>query len=216
MPFNADAITVFALTLARHAWGSCRTVTPVDVAKAWSSGCAYVDRIRFQRPSRNITTHHEGSTAIIDCLARGAPSPHHHRVVPLARWHQEAGSKPFEDSIKGIGRETYDPKAVFSAPLLGKLIWGDLEYRSDLGKHEPLSDIENTSSVSHFSRIISSEVTKIINVPVMSNTEMNGIAGCLYNVTIPNIDNWRRFSKAGLWKQACEITAIRSSRKRWC
>jgi uncharacterized protein (DUF362 family) len=38
-------------------------------------------------------------------------------------------------------------------------------------------------------------VTKIINVPVMSNTEMNGIAGCLYNVTIPNIDNWRRFSQ---------------------
>lgn len=24
---------------------------------------------------------------------------------------------------------------------------------------------------------------------------MNGIAGCLYNMTIPNIDNWRRFSQ---------------------
>jgi len=32
-------------------------------------------------------------------------------------------------------------------------------------------------------------------VPVMSSSEMNGIAGCLYNVTIPNIDNWRRFSQ---------------------
>jgi len=32
-------------------------------------------------------------------------------------------------------------------------------------------------------------------VPVMSSSETNGIAGCLYNVTIPNIDNWRRFSQ---------------------
>ena len=29
----------------------------------------------------------------------------------------------------------------------------------------------------------------------MSNSTMNGIAGCLYNVTIPNVDNWRRFSQ---------------------
>jgi uncharacterized protein (DUF362 family) len=49
--------------------------------------------------------------------------------------------------------------------------------------------------VSHFSKIISSEVTKIINVPVMSSSETNGIAGCIYNMTIPNIDNWRRFAQ---------------------
>jgi uncharacterized protein (DUF362 family) len=58
-----------------------------------------------------------------------------------------------------------------------------------------LSETENTSNVSHFSKIISTEVTKIINVPVMSSSEMNGIAGCIYNVTIPNIDNWRRFAQ---------------------
>jgi uncharacterized protein (DUF362 family) len=28
----------------------------------------------------------------------------------------------------------------------------------------------------------------------MSNSESNGLAGCLYNMTIPNVDNWRRFS----------------------
>src|SRR5437667_5609480 len=58
-----------------------------------------------------------------------------------------------------------------------------------------LSATENTSGLSHFSRILSTQVTKIINVPVMSSSETNGIAGCLYNVTIPNIDNWRRFSQ---------------------
>ena len=92
-------------------------------------------------------------------------------------------------------REGYDPKATLTAPLLGKLVWGDVDYISDRGKSAPLSDTENTSDVSHFSRILSSEVTKIINVPVMSNSTTNGIAGCLYNVTIPNIDNWRRFAQ---------------------
>jgi hypothetical protein len=30
-------------------------------------------------------------------------------------------------------------------------------------------------------------------VPVLSTSEDCGIAGCLYNVTVPNVDNWRRF-----------------------
>src|SRR5437667_2420476 len=57
------------------------------------------------------------------------------------------------------------------------------------------ADAEATSNVSHFSKIISSDVDKVINVPVMSVSETNGIAGCIYNMTIPNIDNWRRFAQ---------------------
>ncbi|PYL24876.1 MAG: hypothetical protein DMF37_06455 [Verrucomicrobia bacterium] len=111
---------------------------------------------------------------------------------------KDAGYRPAIDGyqLEAIApRDGYDPKAILSAPLVGKLIWGDFEYRSDKGKMPMLSDTENTSNVSHFSKIISTEVTKIINVPVMSISERNGIAGCIYNVTIPNIDNWRRFSQ---------------------
>jgi uncharacterized protein (DUF362 family) len=57
------------------------------------------------------------------------------------------------------------------------------------------ADTDATSNVSHFSKIISNEVDKVINVPVMSVSETNGIAGCIYNMTIPNIDNWRRFAQ---------------------
>src|SRR5207253_4346905 len=89
----------------------------------------------------------------------------------------------------------YAPQATVTAPLLEKLVWGDVDYISDTGRSVPLSDTENTSNISHFSRILSGEVTKIINVPVMSNSTTNGIAGCLYNMTIPNIDNWRRFAQ---------------------
>jgi uncharacterized protein (DUF362 family) len=84
---------------------------------------------------------------------------------------------------------------MLSAPLVGKLVWGDFEYVGDTGKMPIVADAEATSNVSHFSKIISSEVDKVINVPVMSVSETNGIAGCIYNMTIPNIDNWRRFAQ---------------------
>jgi len=79
--------------------------------------------------------------------------------------------------------------------LVGKLVWGDFEYVPDTGKMPIVADAEAASNVSHFSKIISSDVDKVINVPVMSVSETNGIAGCIYNMTIPNIDNWRRFAQ---------------------
>src|SRR4029077_9037363 len=109
-----------------------------------------------------------------------------------------AGYKASADGfrLKSIApRDGYDLKATFTAPLLGKLIWGDVDYISDKGRSVPLSDTENTSNISHFSRILSTEVTKVINVPAMSTSTTNGIAGCLYNMTVPNIDNWRRFAQ---------------------
>jgi hypothetical protein len=111
---------------------------------------------------------------------------------------QEAGYKPASDGyqVKSIPpHDGYDPKEMLSAPLVGKLVWGDFDYKPSRGKTVVLSETENTSSLSHFSKLLTSEVTKVINVPVMSSSETNGIAGCLYNMTIPNIDNWRRFSQ---------------------
>jgi uncharacterized protein (DUF362 family) len=33
-------------------------------------------------------------------------------------------------------------------------------------------------------------------VPVLCSEESCGVAGCLYNATIPNLDNWRRFARS--------------------
>jgi uncharacterized protein (DUF362 family) len=173
-----------------------------NIGKAWASLVKPEDKIGIKISAAGgelFTTHHEVVEAIVDGLAAAGHSP-----KSIIVWDRsltgikDAGYRPGVESfqLKSIApRDGYDPKEVLTAPLLGKLVWGDFEYRGDLGKRIPLFDAENTSNVSHFSRIITSEVTKIINVPVMSNTEVNGIAGCLYNVTIPNLDNWRRFSQ---------------------
>ncbi len=137
-----------------------------DVAKAWASLVSPNDRIGIKISAAGGERIKEaGYRAGIDGYQLQAITPH----------------------------DGYDAKAVLTAPLMGQLIWGDLDYLGNARKM--LADIDNTSNVSHFSKILSSEVSKIINVPVMSISETNGIAGCIYNVTIPNIDNWRRFAQ---------------------
>jgi uncharacterized protein (DUF362 family) len=173
-----------------------------DVARAWGSLVSPNDKIGIKISAAGgelFTTHHDVVNAIVDGLVAAG-----HPRGSIIVWDRslggikDAGYRPAADGyqLKAIApRDGYAPKATISSPLIGKLIWGDLEYVSYEGKMPLLSDTENTSNISHFSKIISTEVTKIINVPVMSSSEMNGIAGCIYNVTIPNIDNWRRFAQ---------------------
>jgi uncharacterized protein (DUF362 family) len=173
-----------------------------DLAKAWGSLISPNDKVGIKISAAGgeiFTTHHDVVTAIVDGLVAAG-----HPRSSIIVWDRSlegtkgAGYRGGADGfqMKSIAsRAGYDPTATFTAPLLGKLVWGDVDYISDTGKSIPLSDTENTSNVSHFCKILSTDVTKVINVPVMSNSTTNGIAGCLYNMTIPNIDNWRRFAQ---------------------
>ena len=170
-----------------------------DVASAWRSLVKPNDRVGIKISAAGgelFTTHRE----IVDTIVDGLVAAGHSRANIIV-WDRSLGG------IKDAGysgnegyqlrsvtpRDGYDAKATISAPYLGNLIWGDFEYVGGPGEMPLLSETENTSSVSHLSKIVANEVTKIINVPVMSDNVRNGLAGCLYNVTIPNVDNWRRF-----------------------
>ena len=89
----------------------------------------------------------------------------------------------------------YDREATFTAAVLGKLIWGDLLFREKVRRPDGkrASESDQLSSTSHFATILSRGVTKIINVSVLSEEAGCGVAGALYNMTVPNVDNWRRF-----------------------
>jgi uncharacterized protein (DUF362 family) len=173
-----------------------------DVAQAWGSLVSPGERVGIKISAAGgelFTTHHDIVNAIVDGLAAAG-----HPRSSIVVWDRslggikEAGYRPSADGyqVKAITpHDGYDAKAMLSAPLAGKLVWGDFEYVGDTGKMPLFADTDATSNVSHFSKIISSDVDKVINVPVMSVSERNGIAGCIYNMTIPNIDNWRRFAQ---------------------
>ena len=177
-------------------------------------------------------THRAVVEAIVEGL-RAAGIPESHIIV----WDREADELRAAGYLNAGNGSTlpcqvlaiephfgYDPKEVYTAPYLGKLIWGDLQFQgnpvpADASLHDddrvalalnPLqpqaiptpSDArarnsaallkENLSNASHYCTILSRKVTKIINVPVFCDSYFAGIGGALYNVTIPNVDNWRR------------------------
>ncbi|HYY14072.1 MAG TPA: DUF362 domain-containing protein [Chthoniobacterales bacterium] len=172
-----------------------------DAPRAWASLVRPTDTVGIKISAAGgelFTTHRDVVDAIVDGLVAAG-----HRRESIIVWDRslggivEAGYRPQAGSyqIKAVAPgEGYDAKAIFTAPLMGNLVWGDFDYKGS-PKAPPLSDEQNTSNASHFARILVNEVTKVINVPVMSISESNAVAGCIYNMTIPNIDNWRRFTQ---------------------
>ena len=182
-----------------------RLVTAVtgekDLGRAWRSLIKPNDKVGIKISAAGgelFTTHRD----VVNAIASGLVAAGHPRANIIV-WDRSLGGikeAGYDSAVEGYQLRSitpttgYDPKAMFTAPFAGKLVWGDLDFRTDQGMVPLLSSREQTSDESHFARIVSSEVTKIINIPVMSDSFSNGLAGCLYNVTIPNIDNWRRFN----------------------
>jgi len=180
----------------------CAVTRQSDVVAAWRSLVSPNDKVGIKISAAGgelFTTHRD----IVNTIVSGLVAAGHPRGNIIV-WDKSLGgikdagySSDEGYQLKSISpRDGYDPKAIISAPFLGNLIWGDFEYIGNRGEIPLLSETENTSSTSHLANIVTHEVTKIINLPVLSDSVRNGVAGCLYNVTIPNIDNWRRFGLA--------------------
>lgn len=175
-----------------------------DVARAWRSLVSPQEKVGIKISAAGgelFTTHRDVVNAIVDGLVAAG-----HRRGSIIVWDRqlggikEAGYRPGGEGYRLMSiepRDGYDGKAVFSTGVLGQLIWGDLAYIPRRGENPLHADNENTSNISHFAKILSREVTKVINVPVMSDSSAAGLAGCLYNMTLPNVDNWRRFTQFG-------------------
>lgn len=91
----------------------------------------------------------------------------------------------------------YDPHSQVTAPVIGRLIWGDSKFGVDEGTpvERLLTTGEQLSSTSQYSKILSQQVDKVINIPSLMDSFLTGLNGAIANMTIPNIDNWRRFTK---------------------
>jgi hypothetical protein len=94
-------------------------------------------------------------------------------------------------------RTGYDTKAIVTAPVLGRLIWGDSRFGEGGGRFADLLDSgDQLSSTSYFAEILSREVTAVINIPSAMDSFLTGVHGAIAGMTLNNLDNWRRFVKA--------------------
>ena len=168
-----------------------------SVAGAWRSMVGPGDHIGIKIAAaggRDFSTH----TPIVEAVLRGLTAA----GVPMSQvviWDRtdpvEAGYQvtPGGPGVRHIDPITgYEPKAVVTVSSIGRLIWGDVAFRPRGPDPLARTQREQYSADSHWSRLICG-LNKIINIPVMSASEDCGVAGCIYNVTVPNVDNWRRF-----------------------
>ena len=167
------------------------------VAGAWRSIVNPGDHVGIKIAAaggRDLSTHLPVVDAVLHGLAQAG--------VPMSQvviWDRpdprEAGytSLPGDADVRGIAPFTgYEPKAVVTLPVVGRLIWGDIGFSPRGPNPLALVQREQYSVDSHWSRLICG-LNKIINIPVMSASEDVGVAGCIYNLTVSNVDNWRRF-----------------------
>lgn len=176
------------------------------VQAAWRSLVSPKDRvgIKVSAAGAPFCISHPG---VVEAIAAGleqAGVPRNQIII----WDRDI-EKLRAAGFDGRGRHTvrgldlprdWDREAVFTAPVLGKLIWGDLLFREKLRRKDGrrAEDAEQLSSNSHLARILSREVTKVINVPALSEVGGCGVGGAFYNMTVPNVDNWRRFLQSDI------------------
>ncbi len=172
------------------------------VARAWGSLVKPDDKIGLKVSTdggRYFSTHREVVEAVVQGLEQ-AGVPRRNVIV----WDRseaglrEAGYLPARAGYKVAWTEPatgYDPQQQISSAVLGKLIWGDAKFRAKPADLRAAGDYdeEQLSSASYLDKTLAQRVTRVINLPVLSDERNCGVAGCIYNMTVRTMDNWRRF-----------------------
>jgi uncharacterized protein (DUF362 family) len=183
----------------------CSVTGAQSVAGAWRSLVSPADKvgIKVSAMGRSVSgTNPELVDAIVDGLSEAGVPPKNIIVWDksiedlLATGFKKDGARYI---LEGIDPKTgYDQQFQVSAPVLGKLIWGDSKFGDRGGRRfaDLLSSGEQLSSQSYFAKVLTTKVTKVINVPSLADSYLTGIHGGIVNMTLSNIDNWRRFAKS--------------------
>jgi hypothetical protein len=90
------------------------------------------------------------------------------------------------ESSTGAG---YDREKYYDSPLAGNLFYGDAEPGHGL-------DTE-TARRSFVSKLLTRDVTKIINISPLLNSDLTGVAGNLASLALGSVDNTLRFELGG-------------------
>jgi hypothetical protein len=92
------------------------------------------------------------------------------------------------------GGSGYDSERPVTAPLLGKLIWGDSQFKNRAGlAFSELSGVAGSVSSQSFpARILTRRVTKVINLASLQDSYLTGVHGTLAALVLGSLDNWRR------------------------
>jgi hypothetical protein len=143
----------------------------------------------FSEPGPNSGTRPAVVAAVIQqLLAAGLPPRQiiiwdkHQTELRLAGYFDLA--KRFDVRVAGSFEAGYDEKVFYDTTLLGNLVWGDFEF----GKKG-----EGIGRKSFVSKLVTTGMTKIINITPLLNHNKVGVFGNLYCLASGSVDNFGRF-----------------------
>ena len=87
--------------------------------------------------------------------------------------------------VAGAAEAGYDEKAQpYESSILGQLVWGDLEF----GQKG-----DGIGRKSYVSKLVTRQITKIINITPLLNHNLAGVSGNLWGLALGSVDNTIRF-----------------------
>ena len=163
-----------------------------DIASAWSAFVSPRDVVGlkvYSVPGPNSGTRPAVVEAVIhDLLAA------HMAATNIVIWDRyltdlrHAGymqlAARYGVRVAGSRDTGYDEKVFYNNLLLGQLRWGDVEFEKkgdDVGKK------------SFVTKLLTQDVTKIINITPLLNNYEAGVSGNLYGLAMDSVDNTLRF-----------------------
>ncbi len=183
-----------------------------NVSDAWKTLVNPGERIglRISTTGGSITSTHPSLVqTIVDGLKQAGIQPKDIIVWDKNPHHMmSAGYVPMQpdnqwqckSTVEGSG---WDPEAFYFQENVGRLIWGDHEFKGtalpiippegSVAAEDAPEAREQISNRSYFSKILTQEVDKVINIPSMTSHPGVGLLGCLSSLALGSIDNHRRF-----------------------
>lgn len=162
------------------------------VPEAWRSLVSTQDTVGikvFSEPGPNSGTRPAVVAAVVQGLLDAGLPPDHviiwdKRQIDLRIAGYMTLAKQFGVRVAGSAEAGYDEIKFYDTPLLGNLVWGDLEFgRKSAG----------FGRKSFVSKLVVDQMTKIINItPLMNHNEV-GVAGNLFSLALGSVDNTTRF-----------------------
>jgi hypothetical protein len=162
------------------------------VGAAWATLVSTNDTVGIKvlsAPGANSGTRLDVVAGVVrGLLAAGLPPGHiivwDRHVADLRRAGFFDLEKRFGIRVEGAIEAGFDEKLFYESPLLGTLVYGDLEF----GKTG-----QGIGRNSYVSKLVSQQMTKIINVTPLLHHNIVGVSGNLYNLAAGSVDNVTRF-----------------------
>jgi hypothetical protein len=170
-----------------------------DIASAWQKFVKPTDRVGikiYTAPGPVMSTRKAVIETVLDGLESAGVTREHMVIFDRYSIQMEAAGFTLGKRKDGVmvtatvPNHGFDSEQGISFSEPGKLIWGDLEFKENVPDSE-----DQLSSKSYFSKILTREVDKIINIGVLMEDQGLGVYGCQLNSSLSLIDNSRRLQR---------------------